>query len=894
MRMLRLMDRFRSTQVHALLPSDESPNDHRHPLLLKLLFFPRPTPTPTPTPTPSLSHSLILAYGLPTLDLIEPPIQPHLNPLHLVDSLSLVYRLLHSSPPSQKPLLYLQLHALLRCLGDPKLLRRCLRSALQSSLDFHSHIVLTSWLTYDSPHHHPPFDFSNPHPHPPSTFPTLTTFTSNDLPDTVIFCIDDQEVQCVRTKLASLSIPFSTMLYGGFAESATTRVDFSLNGISVEGMRALEAYSRTRRLDLFSPQVVLELLSFSNAYCCEQMKADCDAYLSSLPCNIDDAVVLVEFGLEESAHHLVASCLRLLLSKLPGILHNPAAMKIFCSSEARERLAAVGHASFMLYYFLSQVAMEENMVSHITVMLLERLGECAKESWQKALSMHQLGCVMLERKNFKDAQLFFEAAAEAGHVYSVAGVARAKYKLGQQYSAYLLINSLISKHKTVGWMFQERSLYGMGEQKLKDVNTATELDPTLSFPYKYRALVKVEEKRIKAAVSEIDKFIGFKFLPECLELRAWLSIALEDYEGALRDVRALLTLKPDYLLFNGRVRGSQLVDLLGQQIQQRSQADCWMQLYDRWSSVDDIGSLAVIHQMLDNEPTKSLLWFRQSLLLLRLNSQKAAMRSLRMARNHSYSEHERLVYEGWILYDTGNSEEALSMAEKSIAIQRSFEAFFLKAYVLADASLDFRASSYVIQLLEEALKCPSDGLRKGQALNNLASIYVDSGNLDLAATCYTSALAIKHTRAHQGLARVFYLKNQRKAAYDEMTQLIEKAQYKASAYEKRSEYCDREMAQNDLNMATRLDPLRTYPYRYRAAVLMDEQKEIEAVEELTRAISFRPDLHMLHLRAAFYESMMDFESAVRDCEAALCLEPTHLDTIDLCRRAQERGKLQVT
>lgn len=85
-----------------------------------------------------------------------------------------------------------------------------------------------------------------------------------------------------------------------------------------------------------------------------------------------------------------------------------------------------------------------------------------------------------------------------------------------------------------------------------------------------------------------------------------------------------------------------------------------------------------------------------------------------MARNHSCSEHERLVYEGWILYDTGSSEEALSMAEKSIAIQRSFEAFFLKAYVLSDASLDFRASSYVIQLLEEALRCPSDGLRKGQ------------------------------------------------------------------------------------------------------------------------------------------------------------------------------------
>lgn len=98
----------------------------------------------------------------------------------------------------------------------------------------------------------------------------------------------------------------------------------------------------------------------------------------------------------------------------------------------------------------------------------------------------------------------------------------------------------------------------------------------------------------------------------------------------------------------------------------------------------------------------------------RLNCQKAAMRSLRLARNHSSSVQERLIYEGWILYDTGYRDEALARADRSIAIQRSFEAFFLKAYVLADSSLDAESSSYVIQLLKEALKCPSDGLRKGQ------------------------------------------------------------------------------------------------------------------------------------------------------------------------------------
>lgn len=90
------------------------------------------------------------------------------------------------------------------------------------------------------------------------------------------------------------------------------------------------------------------------------------------------------------------------------------------------------------------------------------------------------------------------------------------------------------------------------------------------------------------------------------------------------------------------------------------------------------------------------------------------MRSLRMARNHATFEHERLIYEGWILYDTGYREEAIAKAEISISVQRSFEAYFLKAYVLSETNPDAESSLYVIQLLEEALRCPSDGLRKGQ------------------------------------------------------------------------------------------------------------------------------------------------------------------------------------
>ncbi|XVF20349.1 hypothetical protein REPUB_Repub11eG0190500 [Reevesia pubescens] len=918
MRGLKLIERFKSTQVHALNPPDNTVfnttgSSNRVKFIGSKLKSNKAC---------SVSGAkTLLPFGLPRTDLLEPPIEPHLKPIQLVETLADLYRRFETCLESEKSLICVEQYSILSSLGDPKLLRRCLRAARQHAFDVHSKVVLSAWLRYErredeldgvSPMDCSRFILECPKAalvsgcDPNSIYDhckcyqecTKSTDVQISEGDEILsleedsdisFCVGNEGINCVRFKIAALSSPFKAMLYGSFMESKSCKIDFSENDISVEGMRAVDLYSRTRRVDLFSPEIVLELLSFANRFCCDEMKSACDIHLASLVSCIEDALLLIEYGLEERANFLVASCLQVLLRELPSSLYNPKVMKIFCSFEARERLASAGHASFLLYYFLSQVAMEENMVSNATVMLLERLRECATEKWQKALALHQLGCVLLERQEYRSAQCCFDAATEAGHVYSIAGIARSRYKQGQQYSAYKLISSLISEYKAVGWMYQERSLYNVGKDKIADLNTATELDPTLPFPYKYRAVSKAEEKQIRAAISEIDRIIGFKLAPDCLELRAWFFIAIEDYGSALRDIRALLTLEPNYGMFNEQVSGDDLIELLNHKVQQGSQADCWMQLYDQWSCVDDIGSLAVIHQMLVNDPGKSLLRFRQSLLLLRLNCQKAAMRCLRLACNLSSSEHEKLIYEGWILYDTGHREEALASAEKSILIQRSFEAFFLKAYTLADSSLDPESSSYVIHLLEEALRCPSDGLRKGQALNNLGTIYVDCGKLDQAANCYMNALEIKHTRAHQGLARVYFLRNQRKAAYDEMSKLIEKAHNSASAYEKRSEYCDREMAKNDLNMGTELDPLRTYPYRYRAAVLMDDQKETEAIEELSKAIAFKPDLQMLHLRAAFYESVGDLNSALCDCEAALCLEPNHIDTLDLYNRARDQA-----
>ncbi|PUZ41507.1 hypothetical protein GQ55_9G511000 [Panicum hallii var. hallii] len=899
------------------------------------LYYPHAAPSTSGAFTPE--HHL--PCGLPVADALEPTLDACLRPVDHVGALAASFRRVSAATAGGDDDLcdaYLEQHALFQSIGDARLLRRSLRAARVHADDPHRRVVLAAWLRYERredeldpappplapctattpllecpraavfasvssgvepvcPCRRPPPTPATPPPQRlrRNTSGAVSEMSEEEEPETndLWFIIGEEEVACERSCIAALSKPLNTLLYGGFAEAQRDRIDFSRDGITARGMRAVAAYSRHGQVDDFPPDIISQLLAFANKFCCDGLKAACDNKLASMVRGVDDAHSLIEVGLEEASHLLVASCLQAFLRELPKSLTNPDIARLLCTPEGRECLDIAGNASFALYYFLSYVAMEQNLKSNTTVMLLERLNECAELPWQKQLALHQLGCVMLARGEFEDAQEWFEAAVAEGHVYSLAGEARAKYKRGHKYAAYKLMNSVVGDYEEpAGWMYQERSLYCVGKEKQSDLQSATELDPTMTFPYKYRACALLEEDNAASAIAEISKVIGFKMATDCLELRAWFYLALEEYELAVQDVRAILTLDPGYMMFHGRMHGEQLIELLRGQVQQWDMADCWMQLYDRWSAVDDIGSLAVVQQMLSREPGNSSLRFRQSLLLLRLNCQKAAMRSLRYARNSSVHEHERLVYEGWILYDSGHRDEALAKAEQSISLQRSFEAFFLKAYALGDSSLDTESSLSVVQLLEHANSCASDNLRKGQAYNNMGSIFVDCDMLDEAAECYGIALNIKHTRAHQGLARVHYLKNRKQAAFDEMTKLVQIATNSASAYEKRSEYGERDAAKNDLNTATLLDPTRTYPYRYRAAVLMDENKEEEAIAELSGAIAFKPDLQLLHLRAAFFDSMGDTASTMRDCEAALCLDPTNGDTLELYSKASARAE----
>ncbi|XP_042493801.1 ETO1-like protein 1 [Macadamia integrifolia] len=832
----------------------------------------------------------------------EPSILPFFKPIDYVEVLAQIHEELESCPPCERSSLYLLQFQVFKGLGEVKLQRRSLRLAWLKTTSVHEKLVFAAWLKYEKRGEEPISDLLSScgkcakefrliditSQLPALNSPEVVDVTGTHDSVTVFFRIGEEKIACDRQKIAALSAPFHAMLNGCFMESNLEVIDLSENGISATTMRVISEFSQTGSLEGIPPSLLLEILVFSNKFCCERLKDACDGKLSSLVSSRQDAVDLMEYALEESSPLLASSCLQVFLRELPDCLNDDRVVKIFSNVDQRKRSIMVGPASFSLYCLLSEVAMNQDRRSDITVSFLEQLVESAVTSRQRQLAFHQLGCVRLLRKEYDKAEQFFEAAFSEGHIYSVAGLARLSSIKGYKLWSYDKLSSVISSYSPLGWMYQERSLYCEGEKRWEDLNKATELDPTLNYPYMYRAAALMRKQNVQAALAEINRIIGFKLAFECLELRFCFYLALENYQAALCDVQAILTLSPAYRMFEGRVAASQLRTLVREHVENWTAADCWLQLYDRWSSVDDIGSLSVIYQMLESDAAKGVLYFRQSLLLLRLNCPDAAMQSLQLARQHASSEHERLVYEGWILYDTGHCEEGLQKAEESINLKRSFEAFFLKAYALADSSLDPSCFSTVVTLLEDALKCPSDRLRKGQALNNLGSVYVDCGKLNEAADCYINALKIRHTRAHQGLARVHFLRNDRNAAYEEMTNLINKAHNNASAYEKRSEYCDRELTKADLEMVTQLDPLRVYPYRYRAAVLMDSHKEKEAIAELSRAIAFKADLHLLHLRAAFHEHIGDVSGALRDCRAALSVDPNHQEMLELHSRVNSQ------
>lgn len=71
-----------------------------------------------------------------------------------------------------------------------------------------------------------------------------------------------------------MSTPFKTILYGGFIKSRREEINFSKNGFLAEAIRAIKVLNRIKRY----PRIVLELFSFVNRFCYDEIKSACDSF----------------------------------------------------------------------------------------------------------------------------------------------------------------------------------------------------------------------------------------------------------------------------------------------------------------------------------------------------------------------------------------------------------------------------------------------------------------------------------------------------------------------------------------------------------------------------------------------------------------------------------------
>ncbi|KAF9596519.1 hypothetical protein IFM89_012250 [Coptis chinensis] len=94
-------------------------------------------------------------------------------------------------------------------------------------------------------------------------------------------------------------------------------------------------------------------------------------------------------------------------------------------------------------------------------------------------------------------------------------------------------------------------------------------------------------------------------------------------------------------------------------------------------------------------------------------------------------------------------------------------------------------------------------------------------------------------------------------------------------YQERALYCEGKKKCDNLDKATKLDPIFNYLYMYRAACLMRKQSVEAALAEINRVLGFKLALECLELRFCFYLALEDYRAPLCDVQAILTLSPKY-------------------
>ena len=309
-------------------------------------------------------------------------------------------------------------------------------------------------------------------------------------------------------------------------------------------------------------------------------------------------------------------------------------------------------------------------------------------------------------------------------------------------------------------------------------------------------------------------------------------------------------------------------------------------------------------------------------------------RLLKQAQAVATSDFQRLICHSWKCFDNGQPEKSGEYAELAVellpkdykhSVERllelskssatgsgdGFQASDIAAAVLREpcsptvlrgnslsppplASFAYFTLAFVSQQCDVAVdayrKClltnpwPS---RKAVALNNLASLLMSrnelaSAKMLLEASIETNA---RYFMTYRNLAKCLTRLGDREAAHSCLTQAISRCRpLPADAFSERSKYSTQTAAE-DLDVATRMNPRMSYPYRLRAALLMDRQRDLDALRELDKALEIGFDAPDAALRAVFKRDLGDLDGAISDMAIAIALCPTNSEYIGWLKEA---------
>eukprot|EP00760_Papus_ankaliazontas_P006516 PhM_4_TR13075/c0_g1_i1/m.10223 len=240
-----------------------------------------------------------------------------------------------------------------------------------------------------------------------------------------------------------------------------------------------------------------------------------------------------------------------------------------------------------------------------------------------------------------------------------------------------------------------------------------------------------------------------------------------------------------------------------------------------------------------------------------------------LARSHAPNKSMRRLCDAWSLYDQGDMNAALAAARDAASTSSAPLALFTLGFV---AQYTDEAIAAYEKFLSSRNPEPHPA-RRAVTYNNLGAIYCHRKEYATALKWLEAARAInpRSFLTHKTIAKCLLERtNSHSEAYEVLTNgHVAQEHQLADMYCERSKYgTTTAQVLDDLDKASELNPRLSYPYRLRAALLMDDGDVVGAINELKASIRLSLDVNDMFLLASFQWESGEKEGAVNSVRIA--------------------------